>query len=85
MAGSTNGSNPYQVRGVTVRQAAQLGEDGRPYMATVVTFYVGQNGPFTTTFAPGQATAQAVVAAITATVNQLRDQDAQITALNSQV
>jgi hypothetical protein len=72
----------FQVTNVAIKQTPRLDANGKVWNATVVSFYVGPHGPFTLTFAPGQATTQRITEGITSTVNQIVDQFNQINALN---
>jgi len=66
----SNGS--YAVSNVIVRQSPQLGPTGAVTQTTVVSFMVGEHGPFSLTW-PGPAPAPSdVVAAITAQVERIR-------------
>jgi hypothetical protein len=72
----------FQVTNVAIKQTPRLDANGKVWNATVVSFYVGPHGPFTLTFAPGQATNQEITDRITATVNQLIAQFEAINQLN---
>jgi hypothetical protein len=77
-----NGSQ-YAVNGVRIRETPRLDANGNPFTATLVTFLVGQNGPFTLMFAPGQGTPEAISSAITAFVNNVMALDQKVANLNA--
>ena len=79
---ATNGNN--QESPPKFSQSSRLDANGQVFTATLVRFSVGPHGPFTLMFAPGQATPEAVTAAITATVNQIIAADQMIAQLNQQ-
>lgn len=78
------GNGNYAVQNVSTSQTTRLDATNKPVTFTVVTFFIGSNGPFSLTFAPGQYSSDAVVQNITATVNALKAVDTALAQLNSQ-
>jgi hypothetical protein len=77
-----NGSQ-YAVNGVRLRETPRLDANGNPFTATLVSFLVGQHGPFTLMFAPGQGTPDAISAAIIQFVNNVMALDQKVANLNA--
>jgi hypothetical protein len=75
----------FAVTGIRIRETPRLDANGNPFTATLVSFLVGQNGPFTLMFAPGQATPDAVTAAINAFVNNIMAMVQNVANLNAQL
>jgi hypothetical protein len=76
--------NQFAVSNIRIRQSAQLDGNGNPFTATLVSFLVGQHGPFTLMFAPGQGSPAAITAAITATQNEIKTLVSNVANLNAQ-
>lgn len=64
-------ANSTEVHGMVVSHQTRLG-GGQALPITIVTYYVGQHGPFTAEFAQGQDSSTAIKAVIQAKVNDIR-------------
>lgn len=73
----------YEVNGVRVRQSPQLSNAGQVTTMTIVTFSVGNHGPFTLVYPIGTATPAQISQDITARVNALMETNRLIAALNA--
>lgn len=67
-----NGSANLQVTIQSIRQSPQLGANGRVQTYTLVTYMVGDNGPFVLAYAPGFATQAQITKDITTQVQLIQ-------------
>jgi hypothetical protein len=81
----SNGNGNFQVNQVTIRTAPRLDAQNRPTTSTVVSFFVGAQGPFSVVYGQGQATAQQIITDITAKVNEVKGLFTAVNQLNQQV
>ena len=78
----SNGS--YKVTQVSIRTSPQLNANGRVSTNTIVSFYVGQHGPFSLIYPPNMSTPDQITKDITSKVNEIRTLDSAVNTLNQQ-
>lgn len=74
----------YAVSGVSVKQTPQLSQGGTLTQTTIVSFSVGDHGPFTVVFPTASPAPADILAAITNQVDALKQLAGGLATLNQQ-
>jgi hypothetical protein len=67
-----NDNMGLNIHDVRVSQTAQYSPTGQVQQVTVVTYWVGDHGPFTSTYGPGEGTSEKITSDMNHQVAELR-------------